>query len=129
MPKIVRNKAVAAIVPTESVEQAHLAAWLNGRGVLWCHVPNGGRRAWKTAKVLKDHGVKSGVPDVLIFSPPRAGAVKDFVGVAIELKRQKGGALSVVQRQWLADLARNGWHACVCRGAKDAIVTLMGMGY
>ncbi len=41
-------------------------------GALWCHVPNEAKRGPKLAAMLKSQGLKAGVPDVLIFTPPPA---------------------------------------------------------
>lgn len=47
---------------------------LNQWAQLWLsHPPNGGNRDYVTAAIMRSQGVRSGVPDVLIFSvPPRA---------------------------------------------------------
>ena len=79
------------------------------------------------AKKLKAQGVKPGVPDVLIFdSPP---ALPERRGVAIELKRRKGGRATGYQQDWLTALAERGWFTAVCRGAGEAIEELKQLGY
>ena len=112
--------------PTEAQEQTALAHWLDARGVVWCHVPNGGARASWTGRALKAQGAKKGVPDVLVFTPPDG---KAFYGVAIELKRKKGGRLKPEQVQWLEDLNRCGWLTECCAGADEAIKFLEELGY
>lgn len=78
------------------------------------HVPNGGYRTIKTAKRMKELGVKPGVPD--LFLPVAVGG---FIGLAIELKSMTGYA-SKEQKQWIADLRSHGWRAEVCRGWEQA---------
>jgi hypothetical protein len=114
--------------PLEREEQAVLAQYLDARGVLWFHPPNEGKRkAWIGAK-MKTQGLKSGVPDVLIFErwydkdAPTERATG--FGLAIELKRQAGGNASQAQYDWLVALQRRGWKAVVCHGATEAITWL-----
>lgn len=118
--------------PMEEFEQRALAAWLDsrrvgGERVLWTHPPNGGKRGKATAAKLKREGVKAGVPDALIFTPPPAhpGAR----GVALELKRQRGGRVSDEQEEWLGRLAALGWVTLVCKGATAAQKALQELGY
>ena len=105
--------------PTEEQEQKALAKYLDFRGLCWFHVPNGGNRDAITGKHLKQQGVKPGVPDILIFrelhQPPT------FAGVAIELKRQRGGVVTKDQRRWIDLLMQRGWKCEVCRGAHEAV--------
>ena len=101
---------------SEEKEQIKLAAYLDGQKFLWCHVPNGGHRRKTVAAVLKRCGVKSGVPDVLVFAPIQA---------AIELKRKSGGSVSANQRKWLSALSNAGWNTYIARGADKAIEWLV----
>jgi hypothetical protein len=116
----------------EDIEQARLALWLDGRRLkgrplLWAHVPNGGARHIAIARQLRAAGVKSGVPDVLIFDPPPLCAT--HVGAALELKRTDGGTASDNQRDWLKALAERGWAVSVEHGAEAAIQALERLGY
>lgn len=106
----------------EDQEQITLAGWLNGTGVPWCHVPNGGKRNRREAAKLRAMGVRRGVPDILIF---------DIKSVAIELKRARPAKSKVSEHQlkWLAHLDGAGWHTVVCYGAQEAIEYLRGLGY
>ena len=104
------------MVDSEEKEQMKLAAYLDGRKFLWCHVPNGGHRRKVVAASLKRQGVKSGVPDVLIFAPIQA---------AIELKRKSGGSVSANQSKWLDALNDAGWSTYIARGADKAIEWLI----
>lgn len=63
------------------------------------------------AMKLRAEGLKPGVPDVCL--PVARGA---FHGLYIEMKRRKGGVLSVEQAQWLAGLDAEGYCAMRCNG-------------
>lgn len=126
--------------PPESQEQRILAKWLDSVGALWCHVPNGGKRDAIAGSRLKAQGVKAGVPDVLVFSLPAAYKISEQKhqgkdcretprGVAIELKRCRGGVVSKAQREWLDRLGECGWVVYVAKGATDAIKKLKELGY
>lgn len=72
---------------------------------LWTHTPNEGRRTPFERYKLKYLGAKSGVPDLMIFTP------NDYYnGLAIELKYKKNKP-TANQKKWLDDLANNNWLA------------------
>ena len=115
--------------PTENQEQAALFEWAavaSGRypELRMLHsIPNGGRRDGRTAAVLQRTGVKPGVPDLCL--PVARGG---FHGLYIELKRLKGGVLSINQKTWLGLLAKQGYKAVMCRGweaARDTILNYL----
>jgi hypothetical protein len=93
--------------------QQRCAAWLDDRGLLWCHVPNGGERTKHLGYQLKLSGVKPGVPDILVFSANVYGNP-----TAIELKRDKKSRASGFQKEWLAALGECTvpWDASVVYG-------------
>lgn len=99
-------------IPTESDEQRKFVTWfrLQYRGVRIFAIPNGGGRSKAQAGILKAEGVEAGVPD--LFCP-------EF-RMFIEMKRQKGGVLSEVQRDWRAYLERLDYTVLVCAGFKEA---------
>ena len=112
-------------VPLEDTEQRIIFQWAAMEtaarpelGLLYA-IPNGGKRAIKTAIALKAQGVKSGVPDMCL--PVARGG---YHGLYIELKRQKGGTVSETQRSWITALAEQGYKAVVCKGAEEAIRTI-----
>lgn len=107
--------------PTEYEEQIKLAEYLDMKGYLWCHVPNGGNRNPITGRKLKMQGVKPGVPDCLIFTPKG--------GIAIELKRSDGKPSDVrdTQKEWLNALSNRMWETKVAFGADEAIDWLEGL--
>lgn len=128
--------------PLEDEEQRLLAKALDAiPGLLWCHVPNGGHRLQGAAGALKAQGVKRGVPDVLIFTPPPGRP--EAKGVALELKRachrpkrpRQGarpwapGCFGPEQRTWLEALERAGWVVLVAFGAADALRQVDALGY
>jgi hypothetical protein len=125
-PVPTRRRRRIVVVPKEAAEQQLLAAWLNLRGVLWCHVPNGEWRHWNIAKKLKAVGVMPGVPDILVFSPPPREVAR---GVAIELKRVGVRRCSADQARWLEALGHAGWLTKVASGAHEAVEWLMCLGY
>lgn len=114
-------------IPAERVEQSVVARYLDMLGVRWCHVPNEGKRKKSTGGFLVGQGMKAGCPDILIFTPPPLHP--EARGVAIEMKRIKGGRVSDEQREWLDDLASLGWIAQVCHGANAAIRFLKQLGW
>lgn len=109
----------------EDREQAAIFEWAelmeNVRPELWLlyAVPNGGYRPPATVAVLKRTGVKSGVPDMVL-----PVARRGYHGLYIELKRRKGGKVSVNQKMWLLQLEKQGYLTKVCHGADEAIALL-----
>ncbi len=112
---------------TETQHIAIVAEFLDAIGVLWCHVPNEGQRSIRFARTLQRIGLKSGVPDILIFrAPPLQPAC---CGTAVEMKRPSGGKASKNQLAWLNSLACEGWYVFVGLGADHAIGELQKLGY
>lgn len=115
------------MTPTEGEEQATLFHWadmVKGKYPelqLLFHIPNGGERRKSEAARMKAEGVKPGVPD--LFLPVARGG---YHGMFIEMKRREGGRVSKEQKVWQADLLRQGYCACVCRGWEDAKVMIEG---
>ncbi len=104
---------------SEYTEQCKVAEWLDNRKLLWCHVPNEGLRTKRNGAALKRAGMKSGVPDILVFAP-----TSGFFGTAIELKKIGGGRPTTTQKAWLCCLVDCFWTAHVCYGAAEAIALL-----
>lgn len=106
---------------SEHQEQAALFAWAQLAQGRWPElsllyaIPNGGKRSLATASLLKAEGVKPGVPD--IFLPVARGG---YHGMYIELKREKGGRVSVVQQICLEALKKQGYRCAVCHGWESA---------
>ena len=112
-------------IPTEAQEQTALFQWaamMEGRipELALCHcIPNGGSRHPLEAVHLKQQGVKPGIPD--IFLPVARGP---YHGLYIEMKRRKGGRVSVEQKKMLLALQGQGYRAEVCRGWEEARDTI-----
>jgi hypothetical protein len=87
--------------------QISAARYLDTRGVLWFHTPNGGLRDKNIARKFKAMGLKPGVPDVLILET-RHG----YTGFAIELKCGKNDTTEF-QDQWIMQLRKRGWKILV----------------
>jgi hypothetical protein len=123
-PKAKDNKIP---VPLEEEEQEAVAVELDSLGLLWFHPPNGGKRHKGVAIKMKKAGVKPGVPDIWIITPPPN--LPNRKGVVIELKREKGGTVSPDQERWISELKRIGWHAVVCEGHREVVRVLRYCGY
>lgn len=115
------------IFPSEYDEQIAVAAWCDLRRLVWCHCPNETQASPKHHCDRVRAGVRAGVPDVLIFTPPPKDAAAR--GVAIELKRRDNARVTAQQQYWLDSLQSCGWLARVCRGANEAIQWLHSLGY
>ena len=115
------------VIPLEEIEQEHVFLWASMEECAYPElamlyaIPNGGKRAIKTAVALKKQGVKRGVPDMCL--PVSRGG---YHGLYIELKRQKGGTVSDEQREWIAALNTQGYKAIICHGAEEAIEQIRG---
>lgn len=81
-------------------------------GLLYCHVPNEGKRSPLKAQLL---GIRAGAPDVLVFEPRGK-----YVGLAMELKVGKN-TLSPAQLGFLEHLRANGWKTVVCYTIEEAV--------
>ena len=116
------GRKAALPVATESVEQQCLFRWAAISAAahpelrLMFHIPNGGSRSRAEAGRFKAEGVKAGVPDICL-PVPRGG----YHGLFIELKRTQGGVVSPEQGEWMAELARQGYRVCLCRGWEKAM--------
>lgn len=114
-------------VPREEEDQIIVADYLNYRGILWLHPPNGEKRTpWRGAK-LKRMGVLAGAADIIILEPPPLHP--DARGVLIELKRQKGGVVSEAQMRFFQLAEPIGWMCKVAFGADEALKYLHEIGW
>ena len=116
-------------IPTEAQEQTTLFQWAGIMYGKWpelrlCHaIPNGGSRNPIEARHLKEQGVKPGIPD--LFLPCARGG---FHGLYIEMKRRKGGRVSIEQKKAIIALREQGYRVEVCAGweaARDVIMEYM----
>jgi len=111
--------------PTEHEEQVAIFQWAEENirtypelAYLYA-VPNGGYRAWATAKRLREEGVKAGYPDIGL-DVARGG----HHGLRIELKRKAGSTVQQTQKKWHAWLREQGYAVHVCKGAEAAIAAI-----
>ncbi len=85
---------------SEARDGKNLASWLTQRDFTFVHVPNEGKRSYKTAASLKAQGLQPGFPDYLVFDEPRC---------AYELK-VPGKKATKAQEDWLLRLSELGWY-------------------
>jgi hypothetical protein len=103
-------------IPTEHEEQRQFVSWFRQtyHGVRIFAIPNGGIRSKSQAGRLKAEGVSPGVPD--LFVPAWA--------LWIEMKRQKGGSVSIEQKDWHEYLMSINHKVLIAKGFDDAVKKL-----
>lgn len=111
----------------EHEEQKLIVKYLKQRGVIFFAVPNGVNKSIRQAMYYKAEGLMSGVPDLIIMSPPPAQPER--VGVALEMKSGKGKYPSPTQKEWLAIFHGRGFIPLIGFGAQDALTKLKELGY
>lgn len=103
--------------PEQEIQRAvfkHLAA-RSMPGVFAFHCPNGGKRSKIEAAIFKGLGVRSGVPDVIIFYRAQI--------FGLELKASDG-RLSPNQRQAMNEMEVAGARTAVAKSLDEALITL-----
>lgn len=108
--------------PTEQQIQHAICKHLLWRGVpglCWFHVPNGGLRSAREAKIMKGLGVKAGVADLILLHNGEA--------FALELKTMKGRATDV-QLQFGTAWRFAGGEFYIANGLDDALWVLKSWG-
>ena len=97
---------------SEHIEQVRLVSWFRRQwpGVRIFAIPNGGGRSMAQGASLKAEGVQAGIPD--LFVPEWS--------LWVEMKRQAGGVVSPIQRDWIEYLEGIGHRVIVGRGFEDA---------
>ena len=94
--------------------QQQVAKYLDLKKVTWCHVANERKTSFQAGARLKAKGVKSGVPDCLVFT-----ASNDFYGLALELKIKPNNT-TPNQKEWLKKLNLIGWRSEVAFSFDEA---------
>jgi hypothetical protein len=117
--------------PLEESEQIALCDWLDVHNICYQASMMGAYLAPATFNRMKRMGCKPGFPDVIIFDQPDifSPELARKKGVAIELKRRKGGIVSELQKEWQIKLRDRGWISLICEGADNAIKALEMLGY
>ncbi len=103
---------------TEQIQVMNWAHWHTEKypELKWLHhIPNGGSRNRIEAAKLKEMGVKAGVSD--LFLPCPKGI---YCGMYIEMKYGNNRHTDR-QKEFLNDMAENGYFAVTCYSADDAI--------
>jgi len=98
----------------EDILQKQVALYLDYLDVVWCHVANERKASFQAGKRLKQKGVKSGVPDCLIFNQK-----SHFKGFALELKVPPNKPTEN-QKKWLLELSVLGWECKVAYSFDEA---------
>lgn len=128
----------AAINPTEDMAHQNVMEWAaltyrmpDGKTLAdyLHHSPNGGHRVSYTnskgqrtcpeGAKLKAMGAKDGIPDLQLLMA-RGG----YFGLYIEIKRERGGRVSVSQRDMINLLTEQGYLCVVCHGDLECIKVL-----
>ena len=104
--------AAVLTAPSEHLEQVRLVSWFRRTypGVRIFAIPNGGGRSASQGAALKAEGVQAGLPDLF---------VPEWL-LWVEMKREAGGIVSPVQRDWIEYLEGIGHRVIVGRGFEDA---------
>jgi len=83
---------------------------------LYCASAGGMRTSYLQAIKMKRTGYVKGFPDLFIYEPNQ-----DYHGLAIEMKKEKGGVASPEQKQWQEQLRNRGYASYICKGNEEAI--------
>ena len=83
---------------------------------LYCASAGGMRTSYLQAIKMKRTGYVKGFPDLFIYEPNQ-----DYYGLAIEMKKEKGGVASPEQKSWQEQLRNRGYASYICKGNEEAI--------
>lgn len=122
-------------IKSESEMQVATARLLDSLGLPWFHPANERKCTPRQGGLLKRCGVKSGVPDVLIFQSWQKETTKNewtnvdqYSGCAIELKYGKNKP-TANQLEWLHQLSKAGWYTDIAYSMADVVAILEKCGY
>ena len=103
----------------EYTEQEYLIEWFAAQyptiSHLLVHVPNGSNVGVRAGARLKKMGLRKGFPDLFLFIPGGG-----WHGLAIEMKKKKGGRVTPEQQFMLEKLEKSGYKAIVAHGFDEA---------
>lgn len=121
------DRSGATRYPKEMWTHIQLVAWIDRQRhdlrQVYNHNPAGGFRPKRTAHWMKRLGQKPGLPD-LMFYAPLVYDRRQFVGLALELKRENHGRLTNCQKHWAGVLRQQGWLYVVARGLTQALAAI-----
>jgi hypothetical protein len=83
---------------------------------LYCASAGGMRTSYLQAIKMKRTGYVKGFPDLFIYEPRN-----EYNGLAIEMKKEKGGVASPEQKRWQEQLRNRGYASYICKGSEEAI--------
>jgi len=83
---------------------------------LYCASAGGMRTSYLQAIKMKRTGYVKGFPDLFIYEPRG-----EYHGLAIEMKKEKGGVASPEQKRWQEQLRNRGYASYICKGSEEAI--------
>lgn len=98
--------------------QKTVSRYLDSLGLIWFHSPNEIKAKVQYMAKRKSMGVKSGVPDVMIFNTN-----SKYNGLAIELKAGYNKP-SESQLEWLDKLTSLGWFAIWSNSLDEVLETI-----
>lgn len=113
--------------PLEDDECITFSNWLKLNNIPHAHIANESRSSSQAAIIrgakLKKMGQSKGVWDYEVFVPIRGitGDVDCYELLKIEMKRRKGGTVSIEQKQWGKIYELAGIPCKICKGADEAI--------
>lgn len=123
--KQVSKKAMKSLIPSEHDEQVAFVEWLEVNRYRFSSIPNGGGRSKRQAQILKEEGVRGGLPDILVIVNNQL--------VWIEMKKRiyknrKNGGLSDSQIEWHQSLNKcANTQVFTCYGADEARSVITGI--
>lgn len=106
---------------TEAQEQAIFIHWLKINKIWYSASGSGVNLAPVQAMKLKRIGVAKGYPDVFVPLP-----VEPYHGFFLEMKKSRGGKVSLEQIEWIKYLQSQNYYAEVARGFDDAKNKFLG---
>lgn len=113
----------------EATEQQVLCGWLRAKRIGFFSVPNGaiigGQNKWAQIQKLKNEGLTPGAPDLVLMD---LCPLTDQP-VAIEMKRTRGGKISVHQEEVIGRMRTEGWIVLDPKGYGEAIKMLVEIGF
>lgn len=114
-------------IPTEYEECKIFVQWLRLNNIPHSHCANesqsGSRNAMIRGAKLKAIGQSRGVFDYDVYIPIKGvtGEIDCYELIKIEMKRKKGGSVSIEQKNWQDIYNKAGIMNKICKGSEEAI--------